>query len=75
MSDRRKRTKPVEPTAEAVPETPVEIVAAKIAERLVSDGLLRSRDLAACRDKLIRGATRRSDWRLWVENALEEAAR
>jgi hypothetical protein len=57
------------------PQSPVEIVAAKVTERLLTEGLVRESDATSCREKLTRGTSKRSDWRLWIENALEEKGR
>ena len=55
--------------------TPSEALAAKITERLVSEGLITLADSKALEPKLADGTLRTEDWRLPIELAYQKQAK
>ena len=49
------------------PETPAQLLARQIVERLVAEGLLSAREAAKLQPKLAEGKLQAEDWRLSIE--------
>lgn len=59
---------------EADAASPSDVVASRVVDRLVAEGLLGEAEREDCAVKLAAGTVRSADWRLWIENQLQRAS-